>query len=45
VAYSKIYFNLVPSIYTPNVIEIGNTFCERTNRTDPSKFMVTWRKN
>ena len=41
VTYSKIYFNLVPSIYTPDVIEIGRPFCGRTNRRDPSKFKNT----
>ena len=41
VTYSKIYFSLVPSIYTPDVIEIGRPFCGRTNYRDPSKFKVT----
>ena len=37
VTYSKIYFNLVPSIYTPDVIEIGRPFVEGlTAGTPPS---------
>ena len=33
------------SIYIPYFIEIGKTFCGRTNHRDPSKFKVTWHIN